>query len=488
MSRRGYFFTTLLAALIGGFLAIFLYVQLGLQPKAVYSGAAIAPQHAQNAASWWKDSTFTVPEGLNFILAAERSTPAVVHIRSTFDGQGGGQPLYNLFRDYFNDGNGRNEPSPERATGSGVFISADGYIITNHHVVEDAEQVEVTLWNDQRFEAEIIGLDPTTDLALIKVDGDGFPFLSFADSDEVKIGEWVLAVGNPFDLTSTVTAGIVSAKARNINILGGGATIESFIQTDAAVNPGNSGGALVNLRGELVGVNTAIASRTGSYVGYSFAVPANLARKVADDLQHFGEVQRALLGVRIINVSDLINANLGVNNGVYINSVSLGSSADDAGLQEGDVIVGIDGKPVRSVAELQELVGRNRPGDEVEVSYVRSGEEYTANAVLKNTQGTTEVVTAERVLNIGGAAIENLTAKEKQEYEVRGGVKITAIEPGPWQDAGIQEGFIITSVDKLAVNDLEDLDRILQVANGERLIVLGLEPNGDKAYFMMDWR
>ncbi|HAA15016.1 MAG TPA: deoxyribonuclease HsdR [Cytophagales bacterium] len=487
MKRSAFFITIVLSSLLGGFFAILLYVRVAPQPAPVYQ-PVVQPVNQVPMSNWLKDSNFVVPEGLNFMLAADISTPAVVHIQSTYAGvNSDGRPTYDLFRDFFDGESDRYRPSPNQSTGSGVIISPDGYVITNHHVVEEAREIEVTLSNDQRFQAELIGLDPTTDLALIKLEGEGFPYLPFGNSDNVRIGEWVLAVGNPFDLNSTVTAGIVSAKGRNINILGGGATIESFIQTDAAVNPGNSGGALVNLKGELVGVNTAIASRTGSYVGYSFAVPANLARKVAEDLKNYGEVQRALLGINILNVSDMENLNITVNNGVYVSAVRLGSSAEDAGLEQGDVIVQIDGKIVRNVAELQELVGRNRPGDEVEVTYLRNGEEFSTQAVLKNSMGTTAVLRTDPELYLGGASFEKVSETEAEELEIKGGVKITAIEEGPWQEAGIEEGFIITSIDKNTVADLEGLSRLLRGSQGERIIVLGYQPDGDKAYYMMDF-
>ena len=488
MSRRTFFFTTLLASLIGGFFAVWLYIQLSPGHPVVYQGPNAGGPEQVSTARWLRDGNFSVPEGINFVLAAEQATPAVVHIRSTFAGvDKNGRPGYDIFRDFFDDDDQRYRPEPNRATGSGVIISEDGYVITNNHVVEDAKEVEITLWNDQRLPAEVVGVDPTTDLALVKVDAENLPHLNFANSDDVRVGEWVLAVGNPFDLTSTVTAGIVSAKARNINILGGGATIESFIQTDAAVNPGNSGGALVNLRGELVGVNTAIASRTGSYVGYSFAVPANLAQKVAEDLKNFGEVQRALLGVRIVNVSDLVNNQLGVNNGVYINTVTLGSSADDAGLQEGDVIMEVDGRPTRTVAELQEIVGRNRPGDQVEVTYLRQGETHTTTALLKNPEGETAMVRTSTSYSVRGGKFEAISAKEAHRLDVKGGVKVSEVEEGPWQDAGIPVGFIITAIGDMPVESLSDLQDSLDDADDSRLTILGYEPDGSKAYYIMDW-
>ncbi|MEL6533874.1 MAG: trypsin-like peptidase domain-containing protein [Bacteroidota bacterium] len=487
MNRSAFLFTTLLSSILGGVIAILLYVRWAPKQEPVYQ-PVMQPVNQVPTATWLKDSNFVVPEGINFMLAAEISTPAVVHIQSTYAGvDSDGRPTYDLFRDFFDGESDRYRPQPNQSTGSGVIISPDGYIITNHHVVEDARDIEVTLWNDQRFQAELIGLDPTTDLALVKVEGEGFPYLPFGNSDNVRIGEWVLAVGNPFDLNSTVTAGIVSAKGRNINILGGGATIESFIQTDAAVNPGNSGGALVNLKGELVGVNTAIASRTGSYVGYSFAVPANLARKVAEDLKNFGEVQRALLGINILNVSEMKNLNISVNNGVYVSAVGLGSSAYDAGLEQGDVILRIDGKIVRNVAELQELVGRNRPGDEVEVTYLRNGEEATALAVLKNAMGTTAMQRADPEVDLGGASFEDVSDDEADRLEIKGGVKITNIEAGPWEEAGIEEGFIITSIEKNTIGDVDDLARLLRNVRGEKIIVLGYHPDGDKAYFIIEY-
>ena len=337
---------------------------------------------------------------------------------------------------------------------------------------------------------EIIGSDPTTDLALLKIEETNLEFVKYGNSDNVVPGEWVLAIGNPFDLNSTVTAGIVSAKARNIGILRdrNNLQIESFIQTDAAVNPGNSGGALVNLKGELVGINTAIATPNGSYAGYSFAVPVALVRKVMDDLLEFGSVQRGLLGVRINDVDAYMARewNLSTVSGVLITDVNKNSAAETAGLDKGDVIVGINDKEVNNVSELQELVARNRPGDEIEVHYLRGGETFAALATLKDYEGNVTVQPRAVENLIDGAVFEELSDKEREKFEIDSGVTITAIESGPWKAAGIEPGLIVTRIDKLEIKDLETLNRVLDNMNGPFLLE-GLDEKGQLRIFGIDW-
>lgn len=427
---------------------------------------------------------YIVPDGLNFVAAAEKVTPGVVHIRSVYSNSTqSGNALDNFFRPY---GGG----APTQSSGSGVIVSDQGYIVTNNHVIEDASEIEVVLDDNRSYKASVIGADPQTDLALLKIEGKNLPFIQYGNSDNVKIGEWVLAVGNPFNLTSTVTAGIVSAKARNIGILrsSSGLQIESFIQTDAAVNPGNSGGALINLNGELIGINTAIATQTGSYSGYSFAVPVTLVQKVMDDLLEFGKVQRGLLGIRIgdVNAQVAEQEGLDVVKGVFVSSVNENSAAAEAGIKSGDVIVGINDVKVDNVAELQEIVARNRPGDAVEVVYLRNGIEKKVSATLKNNQGNTELVKREETALIEGAEFENLSKAELTKYEIDGGVKIVEIKEGKWKEAGVKKGFIITAVDRTKIRNVDELNRIMQNKEGGVLIE-GYYDDRISVYYGLGW-
>lgn len=433
-----------------------------------------------------------VPAGLNFVYAANTVTPAVVHIRTIVNApEGYRNPLDSWMRDYLGD-QGRPQQRQGMGAGSGVIISSDGYIVTNNHVVDNASEIEVLLNDNRTFEAEVVGVDPTTDLAVLKIDEKDLPTLTFGNSDRVQIGEWVLAVGNPFEFRSTVTAGIVSAKARNIGILRNrnNLQIESFIQTDAAVNPGNSGGALVNLKGELVGINTAIATPTGTFAGYSFAVPTSLVEKVVGDLIEFGVVQRALLGISITDVNAELSEreDLGVVFGVYVASVNDGSAADDAGLESGDVIVAINGREVKSVSQLQEQIAINRPGDKVKVDYIRDGKRRNVEATLKNTLGTTAVVAAKNSITIEGATFEEVSNELKEELNLEGGVSIAEVEDGKFADAGIKAGYIITSIDKRPIATVQDLSSTLQRLNrGNGILIEGVYPNGDKAYYGIGW-
>ena len=377
------------------------------------------------------------------------------------------------------------------SSGSGVIISKDGYIVTNNHVVEDADEVEVTLNDNRVYSAQVIGIDPTTDLALLKIEESDLPFVEFGDSDAIDIGEWVLAIGNPFGtLTSTVTAGIVSAKARNINILydRNGYQIEAFIQTDAAVNQGNSGGALVNLKGKLVGINTAIATQTGSYSGYSFAVPATLVKKVMEDLLEFGVVQRALLGVSIQPVTAKLVEEEGLLDikGVYVGGVGNNSAAAEGGIKAGDVILEINKTEVNSVSKLQELVARHRPGDKISVTFRRDNEIKEIDITLKNTMGDTEVVRRVVEIEIQGTIFSNPNPNLQQELGIEGGAQIMEIGPGKWADEGFKEGFVITSVDKEKIDNAQELEEILNNKNGGVLIE-GIYQDGKKEYFGLSW-
>ncbi|MEQ1587956.1 MAG: trypsin-like peptidase domain-containing protein, partial [Cyclobacteriaceae bacterium] len=378
---------------------------------------------------------------INFEIAARQVTPAVVHISTRY---GGGKFSINALDQYLNP--------HALASGSGVILSDDGYIVTNYHVIEEANSIEVVLNNNQRFFAKIIGQDPSTDLALLKIKAKNLPFVKYGDSDRIIPGEWVLAIGNPFDLNSTVTAGIVSAKARNIGILGdkNNLQVESFIQTDAAVNPGNSGGALVNLRGELIGINAAIATSTGTYSGYSFAIPVSLVKKIVDDLLEFGQVQRGLLGVQITDVTpDLAeNKDLNIAQGVFVSYVNKGSAAEVSGLESGDVITAIDNHAVSGTSELQEWVARKRPGQTVLVRFVRDGEKKEVTTTLRNFQGSEEIKKKTVSYEIEGAVLDEVPYSKLTELNLDGGVLIKKLSFGKWKKAGIKENFIITHIDK----------------------------------------
>jgi Do/DeqQ family serine protease len=426
-----------------------------------------------------------IAEGLNFVHAAELVTPGVVHVRMVKQAS---QHYYrNPFEELF--GFPDREREQVEGAGSGVIITDDGYIVTNYHVVQGAEEIEVTLHDNRQYSAKVIGEDPTTDLALIKIDEEDLTFVRYGDSDELQVGEWVLAVGNPFyGLTSTVTAGIVSAKARNINILRNRQfNIESFIQTDAVVNPGNSGGALVNINGELVGINTAIASPTGSYAGYSFAVPVSLVKKVMDDLLEYGAVQRALLGISILDVTDpRIEKEVDETNGVYVAAVNGGSAAEEAGLEEGDIITGIDDVEIKTVAELQEYVGRNRPGDKIDVTYLRNGKESTVSATLKNIMGEERMYSREAAMEIQGATITEINEDIKDKLDLEGGVQLNNISDGKWKEAGIKDGFIITKIQNREVKTVNDLMAALANASGG-ILIEGIYPDGTEELHGIKW-
>ena len=421
----------------------------------------------------------SIPKELDFTEVSEHAINSVVHIRSSYDSR----VTTNGFFQY--------QQGPSQSSGSGVIVSDDGYIVTNNHVVEDAATVQVVLNDNRSYEAKVIGTDPTTDLALVKIDENNLPFMAYGNSDDVKVGQWVIAVGNPFNLTSTVTAGIISAKARNIGILRdeNNLQIESFLQTDAVVNPGNSGGALIDINGRLIGINSAIASPTGSYAGYAFAVPVNLVKKVADDLLEFGVVQRGLLGIRINDVTAELSdrEDLSVVQGVYVFEVNENSAAEEAGIKEKDVIVGVDGNEVSNTSELQELVARHRPGDKVTVKLIRGKKDIEVEATLKNTGGNTSVVERVTESEIEGSVFENIDGSEAGDLGIKGGVKLKDLKDGKWKDAGIDEGFIITEVDKTRVYTVEDLKRVMSRLEGQRVLLLGVMENGDKTYYSIDW-
>lgn len=417
----------------------------------------------------------------DFTTASEKVTPAVVHIISTIENIPQHDEEYVNPFEFFELPN----PGPQEGSGSGVIISEDGYIATNNHVIEGASNIQVVLNDKRSYQAELVGTDPQTDLALLKIDQDELPFIAFGNSDAVKVGQWVLAVGNPFNLTSTVTAGIVSAKGRNINLLRSGNNqfaIENFIQTDAAVNPGNSGGALVDLNGQLIGINTAIASQTGSFSGYSFAVPVSIVKKVMDDLLQYGLVQRGFLGVSIQDVDARLADEKGFKNleGVYVAAVSEDGAAKKAGIQEGDVILKINDRAVNSSSALQEEVSRYYPGVEIEVTVKRNGDIKTFKARLKNKDGKTEIVKAEvptSNFEAEGAKFRNTTREERLALKISQGVVIEKVGPGAFKDAGISEGFIITHIDKRRVSSAMEVSTLLKTKKGAVLIE-GIGKNG----------
>lgn len=485
MNKRSIVMAMVFSSLLGGMVALLGYSFFAPKPTIIQqTNGQDNPLALTNYV--FDSSDFIVPEGLNFVFAAKKSTPSVVHIRTTYTGASRSTNAFNdLFKEYFgeryNDSRGRES----RGAGSGVIISGDGYIVTNNHVVENATGIEVVLNDNRSYEAEVIGVDGSTDLAVIRIKEDNLPAIHFGSSDNIQIGEWVLAIGNPFEFRSTVTAGIVSAKSRNIQILDGADRIESFIQTDAAVNPGNSGGALVNLNGELVGINTAIASPSGAFAGYSFAVPTTLVKKVVEDLIEYGTVQRALLGIRIMDVSAQLSEaeDLGVMKGVYVAGVGENSAARIAGLEEGDVIVSIDNSSVSNVAELQELVAVNRPGDEVSVGYIRNGRQLETTAVLRNSSGTTEVVELRDEFRIEGASFIEVPKEIAQNLGIDGGVQIKEMSAGKWKDSRMKEGFIITRIDKKTILRLEDFVEILEQKNEDGILIEGVYEDGSKAYY-----
>lgn len=449
-------------------------------------------------------ATSAVPsQPVDLTYAAEKALPSVVHIKylqnskvQTVDVES------DPFGDFFDPfgffgnpgGNGgkqkRKVQTPKReGAGSGVIISTDGYIVTNNHVVEGADELTVTLNDNKEYSARIIGTDKTTDLALIKITASNLPALPIGDSDKLKVGEWVLAVGNPFNLNSTVTAGIVSAKARSLGANG----IESFIQTDAAINAGNSGGALVNTRGELVGINAMLYSQTGSYSGYGFAIPTTIMNKVVADLKKYGTVQRGLLGIQGINVNNYYDQqkeqgkelDLGTMEGVYVAKVEEDGSAAEAGLKEGDVITAVDGKKVVKMSELQEYLTNKRPGDKVTITYLRKKAKKTATLTLKNEQGNTNIV-KDADLDVLGGTFRPVTEQEKKDMNISYGLAVTKVANGALKDAAVYKGFIILQANDTPMKTLNDLQKAVKDASTSKdpvLILKGISPTGKKAYF-----
>jgi len=429
-------------------------------------------------------------------LAADKSVHAVVHVkvqmrREQQYGMGDeDNPLYEFFfGPRYNQPRGRQQEQFRMAEGSGVIISSDGYIVTNNHVVAESVNLEIVMNDGHTYKAKVVGRDPNTDIALLKVDEKNLPYLTWGNSDALKLGEWVLAVGNPFSLTSTVTAGIVSAKSRSLGIMSGQKMpLESFIQTDAAVNPGNSGGALVDSRGNLVGINTAIASSTGSYTGYSFAVPSSIAKKVVDDIAKFGEVQRARLGVEIGNITDSLAKakKLDKYEGVYVNSLVEDGAAQKAGIRKGDIITAINGNKVTSRDQLIETIGRFSPGNEVTVTVNRNGQIQNIKAVLLNQKGDTSIIKPETSTSTLGAEFGPVSNRDMQRLQIEGGVQVVSVSKGKLRDAGVKNGFIITDINKTQVSSQDEVEAIFNKSSNKKPILIeGVYPNGEWAYYVI---
>ena len=419
----------------------------------------------------------------DFVDAAKKTVNTVVHIKTEVISKG--NSYYDFFGSLIEQLYGGQMQIPNNvsvAYGSGVVVSPDGYIVTNNHVVEGASKIEVTFNDKHKRSATIIGNDPSTDLALIKVDAKDLEYLTFADSDEVKVGEWVLAVGNPFNLTSTVTAGIVSAKARNINILGDGSTIESFIQTDAAINPGNSGGALVDMDGDLIGINAAIASRTGSYEGYSFAIPSNIVKKVVEDFLQYGALQRAYLGISIVEITEELAETKGIKemSGIYIMDVNERGGAKVAGIKEGDILLSVNNISVNSNSQLVGVIGQYRPGDKVTVKIQRNGEILVKDVTLKNLEGTEELhKEGDSFYNeVLGIKAQTLPASLKSELGINHGLKVVEVKDGVFKQKGITSDFIILSVNYQKVSSESDLNKALSNDRNGKVRIEGTNTSG----------
>jgi len=470
----------LLMAIIGAAIALFAYTTIIEKPVPIVvkdsSGIELPEAQAFLTAMQMQEGQ------IDFKFAAEQTVHAVVHVRTKSMVRQPDNPIM----EYFYGDRYNSRPREQLGFGSGVIISSDGYIITNNHVIEDAENIEVKLNDNKVFNAEVIGRDPSTDIALIKIDAKGLAYLRYGDSENLKVGEWVLAVGNPFNLTSTVTAGIVSAKGRNLGILDDDYRIESFIQTDAALNMGNSGGALVDTKGLLVGITSAIYSPSGAYAGNSFAIPVTIVKKVVEDLRQYGEVQRALIGVVMTDVTSEIaeEQKLSEIKGAIITEVREGSAAADANLKTNDVIIKLDGVPVNTASDLQEQVGKHRPGDKVSVTFIRNGKESTLPVTMKNFAGTTSVVKPGMGAgNVLGARVEALSSSDKRTYRVDHGVKIVEIDEGLFRDLGLRKGAIILSINDKKVSSAEDVRKA--IGEGEKSLksIEGITSDGRQFHF-----
>lgn len=499
--------TIVLVAILSATVALFGYDYIQKKNVSSKHGQGVRSELSQNFAQDFNQSNvrlanLTTADGYpDFTEAAEKTIHGVVHVKTTKTPSRRRQQYIDPFEFFFGFGNREmGPPQPQVGFGSGVIISKDGYIITNNHVVAGASEVSVTLNNNKEYSATVIGGDPQTDIALIKIedpDGATFDYIPFGDSDNLRVGEWVLAVGNPFNLTSTVTAGIVSAKNR-ANIVGESKSLQSFIQVDAAVNPGNSGGALVNTRGELVGINTAIYSQTGNFAGYAFAIPISIAGKIASDIKEYGSAQRAILGILSPNI-DYLKENepdkykeLQNIVGVKIDDFSDRSPAKAAGIQKGDIIKSINNAPIRNFNELQIQIGRYRPGDKVKVVVERNKKEQTYTVELMNDQGSTEITRAVDGMKLLGATFAEIPANRKQQLGIESGVEVKSVEnSGKFRKNGINKGFIILRINNMPVNSESDIEKIVQMTTApnsvdKAIMVAGFYPNGKTQYIAID--
>lgn len=417
--------------------------------------------------------TVAPPTEMDFMSTAKTAVNAVVHVKKQYSQP---QNMYNLFF-----GSPSKSSQKVLPVGSGVIISSDGYIVSNNHVIENTDYLEVVLNDGNSYPAKLIGTDPQTDIALLKIEATDLPFVPYGNSDEIELGEWVLAIGNPFSLTSTVTAGIISAKARRMGM--NNRSVDSFIQTDAAVNPGNSGGALINIKGELLGINTLIYSGTGSFIGYSFAVPVNLVKKIVKDLIEFGKVQRGYLGMSIAEVTEKVAKDLKLpnNNGVLITAINENYAAAKAGLKINDVVVKIEDTKTNGIALLQEEVAEHRPGDKIKFHIIRNGKEEEIEVTLTNAEGETTFSKIERI-DVLGATFEALPKNIKDEYNLKSGVVVKSIENGKFRLEGVNKGFIIVTINKTPVSTVNDIKKVLDDADGG-ILIEGIYPNGRKAYY-----
>ena len=463
------------------------------------TNAATSPEQVPTPAV----SSMPVGQPVDLTYAAEKALPSVVYIKNTQNSKVQTVEYSDPFEDFFSDpfggffgrgqGNGgrrqRQVQTPKRtAAGSGVIISSDGYIVTNNHVVDGADELMVTLNDNKEYSARIIGADATTDLALVKIDAKQLPAISIANSDNVKVGEWVLAVGNPLGLNNTVTAGIVSAKARTM-----GQGVSSMIQTDAAINQGNSGGALVNTRGELIGINAMLASPNGSNIGYGFAIPTSIMNKVVADLKQYGNVQRAMIGIQGADVNAYVDSekekgkevDLGTMEGIYIAKVVEDGAAAEAGMKEGDVITHIDGQKIKSFGELQNVIAQKRPGDKITINYLRDKKKQSATLTLKNEQGNTKVVKNADIDVLGGQ-FRAITDQQKEQLNIGYGLEVLKVSGGKLKDAGVPKGFVIQRINDKSVKSIEDLQDIVKEASTSKepvLYIQGIYPTGKKGYF-----
>lgn len=488
MKNRRQLITIFAVSVLSAFIGVFIFSKInGPSIQRVEVPVEVVPSAHYTSLS--SSSSGGYPD---LTVAAESSIHRVVHVRTKGLASSSSNPYSDnpLFEFFF--GPRGMQPGPQQqqrpvmGAGSGVIISADGYIVTNNHVIDNASEIEVTLNDKRTYKAVVVGADPNTDIALLKVEASDLLFMAYGNSDDLKIGEWVLAVGNPFNLTSTVTAGIVSAKSRSIQILGQ-MSIEAFIQTDAAVNPGNSGGALVDISGNLVGINTAIASQTGSYSGYSFAVPVSIVKKVVSDLLEFGEVQRGLIGVNIREIDNQLaeEKDLNVTKGVYVVDAMEGGGAQIAGIKAGDIIVTVNGEKVNSVPQLQEKISRYRPGDNVQVEVIRNGKRKPFTITLRNIHGNTDIVKTSDKVSILGATFEPVPEAEKQRLRIKYGLKVSKVGSGKFSKSGIKDGYIITQANRVPINSEEDLKKVVDVLN-EGLFLSGIYPNGKVAYYAIN--